>query len=192
MSETTPRSHRRGTTNGRSAPRNGADHLFTAGGFSAWPAAPPTAAMHAGERVDQGHKLSSISADFRRTTRLHRPRGVRHDGAPRPAEASKVRDIPQPVVNTAPSERTACTEGRGKTTCYHTYARVETICPDSRSTGSAHLRERQADLEAGVPRLGNHSKISTVALGDHPVRDVQAQARTLTDRLGGEERFEDL
>src|SRR4029453_5551197 len=64
-----------------------------------------------------------------------------------------------------------------------------------RLTGSAKRRrfsERQPDLEPGIARTRNHPKIAAMPLGDHPIRDVQAQPSALPDRLGGEERFEDL
>src|SRR5919199_3425655 len=50
---------------------------------------------------------------------------------------------------------------------------------------------RQPNLEAGVAWLGDDADIPTVAADDDAVAHVQAEARALTDVLGGEERLED-
>src|SRR5437764_3002292 len=62
-----------------------------------------------------------------------------------------------------------------------------------RTTGSVgrRLGQRKPDLEPGVPRLGEDLDVAAVAVDHDPVGDVQAQAGTLADRLGGEERLED-
>src|SRR3954470_13837528 len=51
--------------------------------------------------------------------------------------------------------------------------------------------EGQADVEAGVPRLGRDVDGAVVLLDDRLVDNVQAEARADALRLGGEERLED-
>src|SRR3712207_8739680 len=64
-----------------------------------------------------------------------------------------------------------------------------TLFPYTTLFRSGH--EREAYLEARVPRHRLDPEVAAVALGDDAVRDVQPQAGPLADRLRGEERLED-
>jgi hypothetical protein len=69
--------------------------------------------------------------------------------------------------------------------------RARTACGSGLQPGACGARSGSPHLEHRVARLGFDPQVSVVAADHHPVADVEAEARALTHRLGGEERLED-